>query len=205
VPSHPELYLTVEAVSGPAALERLTAALTAAPVASVLVRAREGAPLDATTARAYVDLIQARSVAALIEGDAQLARTLRADGVHLATVDDQRAAYTEAREILGSRGIIGASSDGSRHSAMALGEMGCEYVAFEGADRDEMVAWWSDIFVVPCVALGVASADEARGAAHAGADFIGVPVPGMLTVGDVQAVIRSIVSGAALQTPVEVA
>jgi thiamine-phosphate pyrophosphorylase len=35
-----------------------------------------------------------------------------------------------------------------------------------------LVAWWSEIFVVPCVAFDIDDADAARRLAASGADFI---------------------------------
>jgi thiamine-phosphate pyrophosphorylase len=59
--------------------------------------------------------------------------------------------------------------------------MGADYVAFgpeAGSDIDaidqcaELIAWWSEIFVVPCVAWNVDSAAEAARLAALGADFV---------------------------------
>ena len=66
---------------------------------------------------------------------------------------------------------------------MTLAEAGADYMAF-GAPahlkdrdkakvrRDELVAWWADIFQVPCVAFDAESAEEAQRLAAAGADFV---------------------------------
>ena len=162
------LYLIVEAVSGHASLERLRAALGAAKVASVLIT---GGKLDAAAARPLVELIQSFDVAALIDGDAGLARALRADGVHLRGGPTLEAAYTEAREVLGTRYIIGGEA-GSRHDAMWLGEAGAEYVAFGPSEEQaDFVAWWAEIFEVPCVAFDV---EDAGAMAQLGADFVAV-------------------------------
>ncbi|WP_252251115.1 thiamine phosphate synthase, partial [Clostridium sp. ZBS13] len=72
-----------------------------------------------------------------------------------------------AREILGGRAIIGADPGRSRHDAMTLAELGADYMAFgpEGEGdveaRDELAAWWAEIFEIPCVVLGVATSAEA--------------------------------------------
>ena len=76
-----QLYAVVEA--GEDALARLQAALDAAPIASVLIRPAAGASLEAGSAKPLIELAQKANAAALLAGDAQLARTLRADGVHL--------------------------------------------------------------------------------------------------------------------------
>jgi len=61
--------------------------------------------------------------------------------------------------------------------AMTLAEMGADYIAFGGAPLDseqraELVAWWSEIFQIPCVALDVEDAEEAARLAKLGADFV---------------------------------
>lgn len=173
------LYLVLE--PGEGAPERLAAALAAAPAAAVLLRLRPGTPPDIDGLRALIGIAQARGAAALIEGDARLARTLRADGVHLPASADIEKQYAEARDILGQRYIVGIDAGSSRHAAMALGEAGADYVGFsaseaapDGMDALEMIQWWAEIFEIPSVALGVSTADQAALARDAGADFIGL-------------------------------
>ncbi len=207
------LYLIVEAMTGHAALERLKAALSAARIASVLIA---GEKLDAASARPFVELIQSHDVAALIDGDAQLVRTLRADGVHLRASKTLEADVTEAREVLGTRYIVGAEA-ASRHDAMMLGEQGADYVAFPPGpahgdpaslggsdapaeyDQAEFVSWWAEIFELPCVAFDVASLEEAAAMAKAGADFVAVRVPASGSPADIQEQVRA--AAAALQAP----
>jgi thiamine-phosphate pyrophosphorylase len=177
------LYAVVEADS--ASPERLSAALTAADVASVLIVPGRGGTLDAKAGRPLVELAQRANVAALIAGEAPLARTLRADGVHVETASAGLAAYEEARGLLGVRAIVGVDPGISRHDAMTLAEAGADYVAF-GAPahlkdrdkardrRDELVEWWAEIFQIPCVAFDVETPEEAARLARAGADFIAV-------------------------------
>ncbi len=154
-------------------------------VSAVLLEPEPGAVLDARAA-SLVELIQKRSAAAILSNDAQLARTLRADGVHLSAAAGTMAAYEEARDILGTRFIVGADSTHSRHDAMSLGEGGAEYVAFglgshstdaARVQRLELVAWWSEIFEVPCVALDIDTPQDADELAAAGADFLAVRMP----------------------------
>ena len=180
------LYLVVEAGADPRALAPL---LGAADAAAVLIAAPEGGRLEVAGARPLVEMAQAKGVAALIEGDAQLARTLRADGVHLPWSKDVVARFGEAREILGGRYIVGADAGRSRHDAMTLGEAGADYVGFgipaHVEDRDtarerrlDLVAWWSEIFELPGVAFDVETADDAAALARAGADFVAVRAAG---------------------------
>jgi len=178
-----ELCLEVDAVEDQ--LARLTALLIRLPVASVLIRAPKGRALDARTAQSFVEAVQKAGAAAIVADDARLARTIKADGVHLAALDDELASYSEAREIVGRRCIVGVEAGGSRHAAMAAGEAGADYIGFALAPdetdleaalarRDDLVAWWAEIFEVPCVAFGVADVASATALADAGADFVSV-------------------------------
>lgn len=184
-PAQPtNLMLVVEAADG--ASERLGAALAVAPVASVVIAPPStGRPFDAGTVKSLVAQAQAKGAAALVAGDARLARTVKADGVHVPVSDDGAASYAEAREIVGGGAIAGLDAGRSRHDAMTAGEEGADYIGFGipafVKDRDtaierrlDLVAWWAEIFEVPAVAFDVASADEARDLAAAGADFVAV-------------------------------
>lgn len=176
------LMLTIE--TGAGAPARLAVALASGDVASVVISAPEGTPLGEV--ETLIGAVQAAGAAALIRDDARLARTLKADGVHLSVGNAK--AFEEAREIVGSRAIIGIDAGRSRHEAMVAGDGGAEYVAFGIPDhvgdrakahrrRCELVAWWSEIFEVPVVAFDVASAEEAGQLAAAGADFIALNLP----------------------------
>lgn len=170
------LYLVLPA-NPSAAIERsLAETLSATDVACVLLGAgaAAGAALDARLR----ELTAARDVAFLIENDAARAERVGADGVHIPA---DAALYGQAREHLGQRAIIGVGCSKSRHDAMLLAELGADYVAFcsnpalsgrEQEERAELVAWWSEIFVVPCVAWNVDTQEEAAELAGLGADFI---------------------------------
>ena len=62
---------------------------------------------------------------------------------------------------------------------MVAGDAGADYVAFGDPARPppaellELVAWWSELFVLPCLAEGALSVADCRALAQAGADFIG--------------------------------
>jgi thiamine-phosphate pyrophosphorylase len=179
------LYVVAEAGMAP---EAVGLVLAAGNVAALLVAPSTDAILDARSARPLVELAQTKGIAALIEADAALARTLRADGVHLPWSKDIVARCGEARDIIGGRFIVGADAGRSRDDAMTLGEMGADYVGFgipaHVEDRDaararrlELAAWWGEIFEVPCVALDVDTAEDAGELAHAGADFVALRLP----------------------------
>ena len=102
--------------------------------------------------------------------------------------------------MLGPKAIVGVEVGLSRHDAMELGERGADYVAFCDADFDpdseadaqsggdpdadgdvldevglpmlDRIAWWAEVFTVPCVAWDVILPEEAREWAASGADFV---------------------------------
>jgi thiamine-phosphate pyrophosphorylase len=165
--------------------EDLAQTLKAAAAATLLVRQPAEGKLDAAAARPLLEMAQKLDIAVLIEGDASLARALRADGVHIPWSKHITEQYAEARDILGTRYIVGVDVGRSRHEAMSLAEAGADYIGFgipahvedretAVARRRELIAWWSEIFEVPCVALDVEHADAAVELASAGADFIGM-------------------------------
>lgn len=180
---HAESRLIVTIEVGAGAPERLSAVLAAVKIASVIVAPVAQQALDAAGAMPLVAAAQKAGAAALIQDDARLARTLKADGVHLPVCDSPDAAFSEARDIVGGQAIVGMDAGRSRHDAMSAGEDGADYVGFgipafvkerdEAIERRaEMIAWWGDIFEVPCVAFDVESAEEARRLALLGADFV---------------------------------
>jgi thiamine-phosphate pyrophosphorylase len=171
------LYLKLPARPAAALEAQLASALAAADAACVLL-GTDDAPADAVRAAALVELVQRNGIACLIEQDAELAARLGADGVH---VDADAHAYETARALLGKDASIGAFCGLARHDAMRLAELGADYVAFgqvagslgDALDQCEaLVAWWSEIFIVPCVAWDIDDAEAARRLAEAGADFI---------------------------------
>jgi thiamine-phosphate pyrophosphorylase len=166
MPARCQLYLAAPPVLPPAFAATLAAVLDAAPVACIrLPQIPESIEL--------IKLAQARNVAALLDGNPELAERFGADGVHLA----DGAHYAAARRLLGDLAIVGVDCGRSRHAAMLAADAGADYVAFE-ADFD-LVAWWAEIMVVPVVAeLGDDIAKAAEFAA-AGADFVLVG-PGVL-------------------------
>ena len=126
-------------------------------------------------------------MAALIADDAQLARTLRADGVHLGITKEPAGAYAEARSILGPRGIVGVDPGISRHDAMTLAEDGADYLAFGAppdlkdrdkarARRDELDRLVGGDLRGALRRLRRGDARGGRGAGRAGADFVAVHV-----------------------------
>jgi thiamine-phosphate pyrophosphorylase len=126
-------------------------------------------------------VVQANGAAFILNDRPDLAAELGCDGVHVGQED---ASYAQARRALPG-GIVGVTCHDSRHLAMEAGEAGADYVAFgaffptqtkEPKTRAdiELLRWWSEMMVVPCVAIGGITLDNARALVEAGADFLAV-------------------------------
>lgn len=126
----------------------------------------------------------AHDVAFIVNDSVALAKRLKADGVHLGQDD---GSPKDARAELGREAQIGVTCHASRHLAMEAGEAGADYVAFgafyPSATKDkgdaqrpqpELLAWWSQIFEIPCVAIGGITPDNCAPLIEAGADFLAV-------------------------------
>lgn len=157
----------------------LDPALAAADIAAVIVRL---APADERTLvnriKALAPVVQNRN-AALIVGDADPGVVARggADGVHVRGLET----LGDALERLKPERIVGLGGLGSRHDAMVGAERGADYVMFGEPDDagtrprfaaiEERVAWWAEVFEVPCVGYA-GSAEEVAPLAVAGAEFV---------------------------------
>jgi thiamine-phosphate pyrophosphorylase len=127
-------------------------------------------------------IAQRVGTALLLNDRPDLAREFHCDGVHIGQGD---ASYAEARAAVGANAIVGVTCHDSRHLAMEAAEVGADYVAFgaffptstkEAKTRadPEILRWWSELMVVPCVAIGGITVDNARPLIEAGADFLAV-------------------------------
>ena len=163
--------------------ERLRAALDAGDVACVQLRLKD---VDEATVRQAVKALkpiaQERDVAFILNDLPILAAETGCDGVH---VGQQDMAYETAREVMGSDAIVGVTCHASRHLATEAADAGADYVAFGAffptetkdakarADED-ILRWWSETMIVPCVAIGGITARNCGPLVAAGADFLAV-------------------------------
>jgi thiamine-phosphate pyrophosphorylase len=171
----PRLYLITPLISDWAPYTLLfESAVATCDVACVLLRiaAREDGEKEKIV-RALAPLVQRHGVACLVADDPQWAVRANADGVH---IDGEGERLQSALRALRPGRIVGAGQLPTRDAAMAVGEAGADYVMFGGgaethAQIVERVAWWAEIFNVPCV--GYAHNLGAIGdLVRAGADFI---------------------------------
>jgi thiamine-phosphate pyrophosphorylase len=127
-------------------------------------------------------IVQAAGAAFILNDRPDLAAELGCDGVHIGQED---APYAEARAAMGPGSIVGVTCHDSRHLAMEAAEAGADYVAFGAffptrtkepktqADID-LLRWWSEVMVVPSVAIGGITVENAPVLIEAGADFLAV-------------------------------
>lgn len=162
---------------------RLEAALSAGDVAALQVRLKGASEAEITEAvRVLGPIARAHDVALILNDDPSLAARLDCNGVHVGQSDTP---YPQARRLMGRDRIVGVTCHDSRHLAMEAAEQGADYVAF-GAffptstkaaptrAEPEVLTLWQESMETPCVAIGGITAENARGLAAAGADFIAV-------------------------------
>lgn len=163
--------------------ETLKSALDAGDVASLQLRLKDVPEEDIVRAvDVLMPITQSRDVAFLLNDRPDLAARLGCDGVHIGQED---APYAEARRLMGPDRIVGVTCHNSKHLAMEAGEAGADYVAFgaffptttkEPKTRCEIevISWWAEVMVVPCVAIGGITVENAKPLVDAGADFLAV-------------------------------
>jgi thiamine-phosphate pyrophosphorylase len=164
-------------------VEPLKRALGAGDVASLQLRLKPASTEEITQAvELLMPVAQNADVAFILNDRPDLASRLGCDGVHIGQED---ASYTEARAALGPERIVGVTCHASRHLAIEAAEAGADYVAFGAffptrtkeakthADV-ELLAWWSELMLVPCVAIGGITVENAAPLVAAGADFLAV-------------------------------
>lgn len=175
----PRLYLVTPQLADPSRfMHQLTAALEAGDVAAVLLRL---ADVDERTsincAKALAPAVQSKDAALLLDGRPDLVARAGADGAHLTGV----AAFSNAVGDLKPERIVGVGGLVSRHDAMLVAEQGADYVMFgeptadgEGPAKaaiEDRLAWWAEVFEIPCVGFA-ASIEDVAPLVAAGADFI---------------------------------
>ena len=161
----------------------LESAMSGGDVACVQLRLKNAGDDAVLRAGRILMPIVLRAGAAFIVNDRpDLAAALGADGVHVGQED---ASYADARALLGKDRIVGVTCHASRHLAIEASERGADYVAFgamfptstkEAKTRceTELIQWWAEMMVVPCVAIGGITVENCPPVIEAGADFLAV-------------------------------
>ena len=163
--------------------ETLRRALGAGDVASLQLRLKDVSDDEIRrAAELLMPIAQRAGVAFILNDRPDLAAALACDGVHIGQED---MAYAEARALVGKQAIVGVTCHDSRHLAIDAAEAGADYVAFGAffptTTKDakshaeiELLQWWAEMMVVPVVAIGGITVDNARPLVEAGADFLAV-------------------------------
>jgi thiamine-phosphate pyrophosphorylase len=161
----------------------LREALAGGDVASFQLRLKD---VEDDAIRRAADLlrpiVQAHGAAFILNDRPDLAAELGCDGVHVGQDD---ASYADARAAMGPSRIVGVTCHDSRHLAVEAAEAGADYVAFgaffptrtkEPKTQADiaLLNWWSDVMVVPAVAIGGIIVANAPALVEAGADFLAV-------------------------------
>ena len=181
-PSASRLTLVSPAVEDAEAFAQpLAEALGAADIAAVLLRL---AGADERTlinrVKALAPMVQSRDVALVLDGEPGIAVRGGADGAHLTGLTE----FLAAVDSLKPARIAGCGGLATRDDAMTVAERGADYVMFgepHGGRRPSLdaildrVAWWAEVFEVPCVGFATTLA-EVGPLARAGADFVALGV-----------------------------
>ena len=175
----PRIYVLTSVVGDPAGVPAgLPEAMRAVSAAAVLLRLAEAdEPSLIARVRRIAAPVQKSGVALLLDGRPELVSRTGADGAHLSGTDTLKAALPRLKP----GHIAGAGALRDRHDAMVAGEAGADYVMFGEPDTAgrrpafgavlDRVAWWAELFEIPCVAYA-AELDEIEALAAAGADFV---------------------------------
>lgn len=186
-PKHPDprpatrLYLITPRIADTSVFSaQLTTALGAGDIAAVLLSLADA---DERTlinrAKTLALPTHDKGAALVLNGHVDLVARAGADGAHLSGIAD----FTLAIETLKPERIAGAGGLISRHDAMLAAEQGADYVMFGEPDAtgkcpafsavEERVAWWAEVFEIPCVGYA-AALEHISPLVAAGADFVAV-------------------------------
>ncbi len=163
--------------------EQLKRALSGGDVASLQLRLKDVSDDEiCRAAEVLMPIAQKAGTAFILNDRPDLAARLKCDGVHVGQED---APYADARATMGRARIVGVTCHDSRHLAIEASEAGADYVAFgtffPTATKEpkfhaepELIAWWAETMVVPCVAIGGITVANCQPLIEAGADFLAV-------------------------------
>ena len=177
----PRLYLiTPQLADTSAFFPQLRIALDGGDIAAVLLRLADADERSLINrAKSVAAATQDKGAALLLDGRVDLVARAGSDGAHLTGI----AAFTGSLEQLKPDRIVGAGGLASRHDAMLVAERGADYVMFGEPDAagkrpafasiEERVAWWAELFEIPCIGYA-ASIDEVAPLVAAGADFVAI-------------------------------
>jgi thiamine-phosphate pyrophosphorylase len=147
-------------------------------VAAVILNlATEDEVMALSAIRIIATHLQETGAVLLLANKPGLVEASGADGVHFSNLDQLQA----TRANLAAGRLSGVGGLASRHDTMVAAESGADFVLFGEPDASgkrpgfsallERVAWWAEIFQLPCVAFA-SSINEVSRLAEARADFV---------------------------------
>lgn len=163
--------------------EKLKRALSGGDVACLQLRLKDLTDDEILRVSEIVmPVAQKAGVAFILNDRPDLAARMGADGVHVGQED---ASYADARAAMGANRTVGVTCHNSRHLAIEASEAGADYVAFgaffptatkepKTRAEPELIQWWAETMVVPCVAIGGITVENCQPLIKAGADFLAV-------------------------------
>ena len=181
-----KLYLLTPAKIEPVSFaETLKRTIDAAPeiIGAVQLRLKDVEDDDfMRAAEALVPVCHSFDLPLIINDRPEIALDSGADGVHIGQDD---ISYDRCYQMLGDDAIIGVTCHASRDLAIEAGDKGADYVAFGAffpskskevkhhADAD-LLEFWSNMTVVPCVAIGGITAENCAPLVENGANYLAV-------------------------------
>jgi thiamine-phosphate pyrophosphorylase len=163
--------------------DALAEALDAGNIAAVQLRLKNIDDLAILrAARILLPLCKNRNVPLIINDRPDLALESGCNGTH---VGQQDTSYKKARNIMGESQIVGVTCHNSKHLAIEAAEEGADYVAFGAffssntkivnhTANTDLLKWWSELMVVPCVAIGGIKPENCQPLVSSGADYLAV-------------------------------
>jgi thiamine-phosphate pyrophosphorylase len=147
-------------------------------VAAVILNlATEDEVMALSAIRIFSTHLQGTGAVLLLADKPGLVEASGADGAHFSDLDQLQT----TRANLAAGRLSGVGGLASRHDTMVAAESGVDFVMFGEPDASgkrpgfsaviERVAWWAEIFQLPCVAFA-SSVDEVSRLAEARADFV---------------------------------
>ncbi len=130
-------------------------------------------------AERIVPLAQAAGAAVMIAGDSRIAVRTGADGLHHL---GPRAELADVIARLQPKMMVGADAGKTRDEALAIGELGPDYVFFGRFGYDgrpephprnlDLGAWWAEMVEIACIVQGGSDIASVAAVAATGAEFV---------------------------------
>jgi thiamine-phosphate pyrophosphorylase len=160
-------------------VDALVQALSGGDVASLILPQHGLSEVEfQKLAEAVTPLAQEAGAAVMIAGESRIAARVKADGLHV----EGRAALADAIDRLEGKMMVGTGGAKTRDDALALGELGPDYMFFGRFGYDttpephprnlSLGRWWAEMIQIPCVVMGGSTVESVSAVAATGAEFV---------------------------------